>query len=268
MKAFDVLHARRQLLLVSVAYLFTPLSALSAPRGQRDATHRLLDKLRQLHPGTEFTAVRATPIAGWFEVWMDRNVAYVNESHPRYFVFGRLFDTQKAVDLTSAAEPARAVQAVSTSSAIDWSSLPLSDAFALQRGPNAERRVMAVFSDPGCGHCRVLEEALDQVANVTVHVFLLPFQGEALPQAVWCNASRSQAWQQWMRDGIRPPAADTPCDTPLARNLALAQRLGIRGTPTMLFTDGSRIEGTVAHQVIEERLRQATGAGAPPGSRS
>ncbi len=268
MKAFDVLHARRRLLLVSAAYLFTPLSAFSAPR-KGDAAQRLLSQLRQLHPGTEFTAVHPTPIAGWFEVWMGRNVAYVQERHPRYFVFGRLFDTQKALDLTPAAAPAQRTNVGASAGIGGWSTLPLIDAIEIRRGTAVPQRAMAVFSDPQCGHCRALESEIEQLQDLSVYVFLLPFQGAEFPRRIWCSPERAQAWQQWMRSAMPPPAVpEGPCDAPLERNMALAQRLGVQGTPTMFFLDGTRIEGAVSRQVIEERLQKAAAAMVAAGSRS
>jgi thiol:disulfide interchange protein DsbC len=52
--------------------------------------------------------------------------------------------------------------------------------------------------------------------------------------------------------------APVRCDHPVARNLALARRLGVQATPTLIWADGSRTEGYVDHQVIQARLNLAT----------
>jgi thiol:disulfide interchange protein DsbC len=54
---------------------------------------------------------------------------------------------------------------------------------------------------------------------------------------------------------LNPSAA---CDHPVDRNLALAHRLGVQGTPTMIWANGSRTEGYVERAVLETRLSQAT----------
>ena len=59
---------------------------------------------------------------------------------------------------------------------------------------------------------------------------------------------------------LNGPAA---CDHPIERNFALARRLGVQGTPTLVWADGSRTEGYVERSVIEARLTRA-GAGAQP----
>ena len=139
---------------------------------------------------------------------------------------------------------------------IKFSELPLKDTIKIVRGDGS--RVIAIFADPNCGYCKVLEKNIQTIDNISIHTFLMPIlsaDSTAKSKAIWCASDMGKAWTSWMVDKVTP-TGKTDCTNPLERNLALAKKLGVSGTPAIFFTDGTRIPGAVSKDSIEKKLAE------------
>lgn len=210
-------------------------------------------RLQALYPSTRFGAVNPTPWPGVFEVVMGANLAYVDQSG-QYFLFGHLYDMKSQRDLTA--------ERKDTLARIDFDALPLDDAMKEVRGNGT--RVLAIFSDPDCPYCQKLETDIRGLTNVTIYTFLMPLvslhpAAHSKAVSVWCAKDRTAAWHATMWRGESVPQAD--CPHPVDRNVALGERLGINGTPTLIAADGRMLPGAASKEQIEAwLLRSAVSA--------
>jgi thiol:disulfide interchange protein DsbC len=220
---------------------FNAVAAGTADTSPPLAPAAVLTILQTRYPATHFDSVKVSPLPGLFEVTMGKNIAYVEPSG-RYFLFGHLYDMPGNRDLTADAGPA---DSASPPRSADWSSLPVEDAFLLQAGRGG--KTLALFSDPQCGYCRQLEATLAAMPELTVRLYPLPqlAGSEPLVTQIWCATDRAGEWKATSR-APHATVARRACDTgALFRNRVLAQRLGIRGTPTLVAMDGRMLPGAV-----------------------
>jgi len=193
--------------------------------------------------------VSKTPMNGLYELRVNDSDIFYTDAEGNFLIQGNLIDTRAKRNLTE--------ERTEKLSAIDFSALPLKDAFVQVRG-NGKRK-LAVFEDPNCGYCKRFERELQKVNDVTIHTFLVPILGaDSVEKSknIWCAKDKNKAWLDWMvRD---QPAAKASCDTAaLERNVAFSKKYKITGTPTLIFADGTRIPGAIGAEQIEKTLASA-----------
>jgi thiol:disulfide interchange protein DsbC len=221
---------------------------LAAPVAQaQEATIRknLGERIPQLQKIDE---INRTPINGLWEVRVGTEIIYT-DSEGNYLLQGSLIDTKQKKNLTE--------ERVDKLSAIEFDALPVKDAFTIVRG-NGKRK-LAVFEDPNCSYCKRFERDLQKVDNITIHMFLYPILGGDSPDKsrnVWCSKDKGKAWQDQMVRDQAP--ANASCDTAaIARNLEFGKKHRISGTPTLFFSDGTRVPGAITTAQVEKYLSDA-----------
>ncbi len=230
--------------LLAAAAVLTLSFGLAAHADEGDIRRVFKEKFPSL---PKIDEVKATPYPGLFEVRMGTDLVYT-DAKGTYILEGTLIDTATQRNLTE--------ERMDKLTSINFSELPLKDAIVWKNG-NGKRRI-AVFSDPNCGYCKKLERDLVNVKDVTVYTFLVPILGGDSPEksrAVWCAKDNTAAWRGWMVKGTPPARVMGSCDTAaLERNVALAQKHRVTGTPAIVFEDGSRVPGALSPEALEKKL--------------
>ena len=235
---------------LAVALMGATIALPGAAQTRSPTPESIAERLQSLYPATRFGEVNPTPWPGVFEVVMGANLAYVDSSG-QYFLFGHLYDMKAQRDLTAERKDSLA--------RVDFAALPLADALKEVRGTGA--RTLAIFSDPDCPYCRRLEAEMKGLSDVTIYTFLMPIaslhpEARTKAIAVWCSKDQIGAWHAMMWRDEKVSAEE--CPHPVDRNVALGERLGVSGTPTLVAADGRVLPGAASNAQIETWLARST----------
>ena len=188
--------------------------------------------------GAKIEGIQPSPIPGLMEVRFRTpqgvQILYADPKGEN-IVQGEIFESRTGRNLTE--------ERITKLSAIRFDALPLDKAVKIVRGNG--KRVLAMFSDPYCPYCVKFEQALQQVDDITVYVFMFPvIRPERIDdsKSVWCAPDRAKAWLDLALRKM-PPVAGRSCNNPVESIVSYGQSIGVNGTPTVFFENGERASG-------------------------
>jgi thiol:disulfide interchange protein DsbC len=214
-----------------------------------DSVEANIKKTLQKHLGaaTPVEAVTKTPYSGLYEVKIGNEIVYT-DAEGKYIFIGRVVEAETSKDLTEAR--------LEEVNKIKFADLPLDLAAKTVKGNG--KRMIAVFEDPNCGYCKRFRKTLTEMNDITIYTFMYPILGEdskTKVKNIWCSADRAKAWDDWMLNAKAPAAAPSSCSA--AANdkvIEIGRKLGVSGTPTVFFADGTRVPGAIEAKKLEAKL--------------
>lgn len=214
-----------------------------APAASAGAQSRLESAL------TAFTGVpiqidsmQPAPIAGLVEVQIANGpMLYASEDGQYFFLQGNLHTLRdgQVVDLT---EEKRSVE---RRALVDQ--VALNDMIVFT--PEGETRDhITVFTDVSCGYCQKLHREVEQLNDYGIEVRYLAWprggvdsEGARQLETAWCSDNPRETLTK-LKNGVQVPMIS--CDSErIAEQFALGGRLGVRGTPAIITSDGRMVPG-------------------------
>jgi len=198
--------------------------------------------------GSEITA---TPVKGIYQVVAGSKAMYMTKD-ARYIFDGDLIDLVERRNITEDMRGAGRIKSLNE----------LGEKNMLVYSPEGKaKHTITVFTDIYCPYCRRLHEEMDQymASGIKVRYVFLPFKGKRSfddSVSVWCADNPQQALD-------KAKAGETieakTCTNPIQQHQQLATTLGIRGTPAIMFENGSMSPGYVPVAKVIQQLNGSAG---------
>ncbi|MEP6884497.1 MAG: DsbC family protein [Gammaproteobacteria bacterium] len=206
--------------------------------------------LKLLPAGSKLEDLRPSPIAGIYQFAQGTDVSYMTVDG-KYFLDGNLYDMDTRENLT---EELRTHARLALINAVPESQM-------LIFGPKNPQYTITVFTDVDCAYCRQLHSEMSELNRLGVRVryMFFPRTGPNTDswkkaEVVWCSADRNEALTR-AKAGGKLDMTKTCESTPVAREYALGQSIGVRGTPAIITERGDYITGYMPPRDLVQRIK-------------
>ena len=227
--------------------------AAPTPSKQPDLT-----QLQAALKGVTPDSVTPTAIPGLYEVVLDGQVMYLS-ADGRFVVQGDIVDLGSRVNLTDDRRSelrGKAIAAVSENNMVVFA----------PEGP--VKHTVTIFTDIDCGYCRKLHSQMADYNKEGIKIRYLMFPREGIGSesfnkavAVWCASDRREALTKAKR-GER--IEQKTCENPVLAQYELGQKLGVRGTPSLVLESGEMLPGYVTPSQLAQLLAETKDKPATP----
>jgi len=224
----------KSMLLIALSALLLPVTGVFA---NEDEVENIRKMLAERLPDINVGSLQLSPVIGLYELVSDGQIYYVS-ADGNYIFDGDLIDMEKRKNLTTARKGGLHLKLINSVDEKDM---------LVYETPEPSERSITVFTDISCPYCRKLHAELDQLLDSGVRVRYLMFPRAGLGsqpakdlESVWCADDPQAAMTAAKAGGNIVPLT---CENPIASHVALADKVGLRGTPLIYLDDGQVIPG-------------------------
>ncbi len=201
------------------------------------AQEKIRAKLMENLPSLDIGSIEKTPIDGLYELISNGEIYYIS-ADGEHIIDGDIINMNSRENLTSARKGGihlGLINAVAEEDMLIYEPAEKSD------------RSVTVFTDISCGYCRKLHSELEELLDGGVRVRYLMFPRAGLGsqahkdlESVWCADDPQEAMTTAKAGGAINPDS---CSNPIDSHVALAEQVGLRGTPLIYLDNGVMVPG-------------------------
>lgn len=231
-------------LVVANAIFITPIQA--------ETPERVTQALSKLVPGIKPDFIRPAAIKDMYEAAFGGQVIYIT-SDGKYFIRGDVVDLSRGTNLTEISRAkirGKLVEDAGEKSMIIYSR-------------EKPRHTVTVFTDIDCSYCRKFHGEIPEYNKLGIRVRYMayPRSGINTPSyykavSVWCASDRNKA-MTLAKQGRQPERQN--CENPIKQHMSIGEKLGVRGTPSIILSNGKLLPGYVPPEKLINLLELEAG---------
>ena len=210
--------------------------------------------LRQRIGNVKIDDVQETSLENVWQVQIGNRYVYLIDDG-KYAMMGDLINLENGQNLTEQSRRAGVVETISEFS---------DDDFIIFAAKGETRETLNVFTDTSCPYCQKLHSEVEQLQQAGITVRYLPYArggakgpGYETLKSVWCAADRNKAMTDAKNQRLEGlPSGDCAASAMIDRGYRAGNKIGIRGTPALIKSNGEKIEGYVPYRELIPQLLQ------------
>ena len=246
---------RKKMILLFVFLFLLVISGISYGLTTEEAK----ETLKALGPNVKIISVKKAPVEGLWEVIIEsghkKGILYIDNSR-NYLFNGSIYDLKSLTNLTK--------KKYDEITRVDFSQIPLKDSIILGN-PKAQKKVV-VFDDPDCPYCAKLHPELKKITeerkDIAFYIKMFPLvkihpQAYEKAKAILCQDSNDKSLKL-LEDAFAKKELPKPtCETKAVdETISLGTKLGITGTPSLVFQNGRKISGALDAKTLKKLIDQ------------
>lgn len=221
---------------------------LGTPAGELDDS-AVRKTLSRIIPGQTPDLIEESAYKGLFEVVYGSDIFYLS-ADGRYLFQGDMVDLTTQDNLTEARRTQGRYKLMQTVA------LDTKIRFIPENGKPTH--VLDVFTDVDCFYCQKLHHEMADYLREGIEIRYLAFPRAGVGShsyekivSVWCADDQLDE-MTLAKNKQQPKKRD--CENPVQEHMALAQKIGVSGTPALVFADGTLMPGYVPAVQLKKML--------------
>ena len=213
----------------------------------------VVNKLKPFFPEIKAENISPSQLDGYYEVILTDpfiDVMYIS-TDGKYVIQGAVTDLELMTNIST--------NRINSIKLNILESISDSDKIVLKA--KEEKYVINVFTDVDCPYCAKLHANMRQMNDlgITVKYLASPLEqlhpnAQSAMEKIWCAEDRELAMHNYKSKRYLPDSPD--CINPVSDQLAISKQLGVNGTPSIFFENGTNLPGYLPPNDILNRILQ------------